>query len=95
MATNTGSEQRAAARTTPEQGRVSVVDIESGVEFSGDIHNVSLAGLLFHAKLQPVVGADMALRFEYPNAPTLYARMNVVRVEPHENGFDIAGKLRR
>lgn len=91
------SEQRQSERSLPEQREhmVSVVDVESGVEFSGDVRNVSLAGLLFHAHMQPVVGADMELKFEHPDAPTLRARLEVVRVEPRAEGYDIAGHLRR
>lgn len=86
-------EQRLSMRSAPEQKTVSVVDVESGVAFSGDVRNVSLAGLMFHAHMQPVVGADMELKFEHSDAPTL--RAHVVRVEAQADGFDIAGEIRR
>ncbi len=88
-------EQREEERSLPAITNVSVVDLESGVEFDGDVKNVSLAGLMFHAHMEPVVGADMALRFEYPNSPMLHARMNVTRVEEQAHGFAIAGTLRK
>jgi len=90
-------EQRQSERSSPEKSEhtVSVVDVESGVEFSGDVRNVSLAGLLFHAHMQPVVGADMELTFEHPDSPTLHAKLHVVRVESQADGYDIAGHLRR
>ncbi len=88
-------EQREQERSLPENTIVSVVDLESGVEFEGDVKNVSLAGLMFHAHMEPVVGADMVLRFEYPNSPRLHARMNVTRVEEQANGYAIAGTLHK
>ena len=87
-------EQRQTKRQASNTN-VSVIDIESGVEFSGDVRNVSLAGLLFHAHMQPVVGADMELKFEHPASPKLRARLQVTRVEAHADGFDIAGSLKR
>ena len=88
------NEQRRSKRQASSTN-VSVVDLESGVAFSGDLRNVSLAGLLFHANMQPVVGADMELRFEHSATPQLTARLQVTRVEAHANGFDIAGSLKR
>lgn len=88
-------DQREGERSAPEQTSVSVVDVESGVEFCGDLKNVSLAGLMFHAHMRPVVGADMALRFEYANRPMLHARMNVTRVEEQGTGYEIAGTLHK
>ncbi len=79
-------------RSAPEQKMVSVVDVESGVAFSGDVRNVSLAGLLFHAHMQPVVGADMELRFADCDAPMI--RAHVVRVDASADGFDIASEIR-
>jgi hypothetical protein len=45
--------------------------------------------------MQPVVGADMELKFEHPASPKLRARLEVTRVEAQADGFDIAGTLKK
>lgn len=90
------SEQRQSTRSVPSSAMgVSVVDLESGVEFTGDIRNLSSAGALFHADLSPVVGADMDLAIVRPDAPMLLAKFQVVRVQAQAQGFDIAGQFQR
>ena len=84
-------EQRQSQRSSPTRAAVSITDVESGVEFNGDVMNVSLGGVMLHAPMQPVIGADLELKFEHPESPML--RLQVVRVERQREGFDIAGHL--
>lgn len=87
------TEQRQDDRQHLEATSLSVLDLESGVEFEGEGRNLSGRGLLFHASMEPVVGADMhvTLSGEKP----LRASIRVVRVEQSEGGFDVAGRITR
>lgn len=72
-------------------GSVEVLDRESGVEFQGDAKNVSGHGLLFHATMEPPVGADLDVKLGDTRGA-----MHVTRVAPSAGGgFDIAGRLNR
>jgi hypothetical protein len=81
------TEQRQDNREVFETS-LAVIDLESGVEFAGDVKNRSKHGLLFHAALEPALGADMQLTLEGRRAS-----IQVVRVEPSGNGFDVAGRI--
>lgn len=84
------TEQRQEDRQDLE-GTLVVVDVESGVEFEAEGRNLSSHGLLFHAELEPPVGADMQLSLSG-------ARKNirVLRVEPQaRGGFDVASRITR
>lgn len=70
---------------------VDVMDRESGVEFRGDAKNVSGAGLMFHASMEPPVGADLDV-----TVGEARGAMHVTRVAPAAGGgFDVAGRLTR
>ena len=81
------TEQRQDDREVFEAS-LAVMDLESGVEFAGDVKNRSERGLLFRATREPPVGADMQVTLAGKNE-----RLRVLRVEACEGGFDIAGKL--
>jgi hypothetical protein len=53
------SNQRRFTRLSLEDTTVGVVDIESGIEFSGNGKDLSSEGLAFRAPMEPSVGADM------------------------------------
>ena len=75
----------------PEQRRILDAASAAGVEFSAEGRNLSSHGLLFHADLEPPVGADMQISLSG-------ARKNirVVRVEPRaRGGFDVASRITR
>ena len=72
---------------------LSVLDLESGVEFEGEGRNLSGRGLLFHASMEPVVGADMHVTLS--GEKSLRASIRVVRVAPSQGGFDVAGRITR
>ena len=87
------TEQRQDDRQHLEDTSLSVVDLESGVEFEGEGKNFSGRGLLFHAAMEPVVGADMQVTMSGPKP--LNASIRVVRVQANEGGFDVAGRITR
>lgn len=80
-------EQRDAERTQL-QDTVAVVDVESGVEFSGEGRDVSSSGLSFHAAMEPPVGADMLIDVKGKKA-----MLHVTRVARTAQGYDVAGRL--
>lgn len=85
------TEQRSDEREHLEATPLSVVDVESGVEFDGEAMNRSGHGLLFHAAMEPPVGADLQVTMSGQRSS-----VRVLRVEPkHEGGFDVAGVIRR
>ncbi len=89
-------EQRQQPRLHLQGTPVSVVDVESGVEFTADGMNLSGKGLMFHASLEPVVGADMQVTLESDEAKALRASIRVVRVAAHpEGGYEVAGRITR
>lgn len=69
---------------------VEVVDVESGVEFSGAARDLSASGLAFSAAMEPPVGADMLVSLQGKKS-----MMRVTRVERSANGYDVAGRLKR
>lgn len=81
------TEQRQDDREVFETS-LAVVDLESGVEFAGDVKNRSDHGLLFHAALEPCVGADMQFTLDGERSS-----LRVVRVEPSGSGFDVGAKI--
>jgi hypothetical protein len=81
------TEQRESERSELD-ATVAVVDVESGVEFSGAGRDVSASGISFHAELEPPVGADMLVTLKGKKA-----MMHVTRVKPTAQGFDVAGRL--
>lgn len=85
------TEQRQDDRLTLEDTTVAVVDHESGVEFSGQGHDVSSAGLSFHASMEPPVGADLQVTLR--GEKNLVGALRVTRVAAKADGFDIAGRL--
>ena len=87
------TEQRQDDRQHLEDTSIAVIDLESGVEFEGDGKNVSGRGLLFHAAMEPAIGADMQVTLS--GATSMKARIQVVRVQPAAGGFDVAGRITR
>lgn len=89
-------EQRQQPRLHLDGTPVSIVDVESGVEFTGDGKNLSGKGLMFHSQLEPVVGADMHVTLESDELKALRASFRVVRVARRpEGGFEVAGRITR
>lgn len=86
------TEQRQDDREHLEATSISVVDLESGVEFEGDGKNLSGHGLLFHAAMEPAVGADMQVTL--CGQKSMKARVRVVRVEPRSGGYDVAARIK-
>lgn len=86
-------EQRQSDRTELHDTLVEVIDMESGVEFSGQGLNVSGGGLSFQSPLEPPLGADVKVTLTGPLA--LKADMRVTRVEPREGRYAVAGTLSR
>ncbi len=85
------NDQRADEREDVTGTGLEVMDRESGVAFHGDAKNVSGHGLLFHASMEPPVGADLDVKMGAANA-----ELHVTRVERiAAGGFDIAGRLTR
>jgi hypothetical protein len=85
------TEQRQDDRLTLEDTTVAVVDHESGVEFSGHGHDVSRAGLSFHASMEPPVGAELQVTLR--GEQNLVGALQVTRVAAKAGGFDVAGRL--
>jgi hypothetical protein len=84
------TEQRQEDRQDLE-GTICVMDLESGVEFSAEGRNLSSHGLLFHADMEPPVGADMQISLSGTRK-----NIRVVRVQPQERGgFDVASRITR
>jgi hypothetical protein len=83
----TTTEQRRDERH-PVEKRADLVDLESGVEFEVELCNLSSAGVMLCSQLEPVVGADMTLRFDDARRA-----MRVVRVTRGAQGFEVAGQL--
>jgi hypothetical protein len=71
---------------------VEVVDIESGIGFRASGLDVSEGGLAFHAPMEPALGADMYVKF---GAGTVPSEFKVLRIEPRNNGFTVAGISRQ
>jgi hypothetical protein len=70
---------------------LSVVDVESGVEFEAEARNLSGHGLLFHAAMEPPVGADMQVSLSGARK-----NLRVLRVEAQAHGgFDVATRITR
>jgi hypothetical protein len=87
------TEQRLSDRHSLEETSVAVVDLESGVEFSGEASNVSGSGLKFNATMEPPVGAEM--RVTLKGQENRSARLEVTRVERKSQCFEIAGRFSR
>lgn len=87
------SEQRSATRQQVSGTHVSVVDVESGVEFDAAAQDLSNAGLRFFSELEPPVGADMHVTVRGDRS--LRAMMRVLRVTKAPRGFEVAGVLSR
>lgn len=85
------TEQRLNDRHNLEETSVAVLDPESGVEFSGEAHNLSGAGLSFGATMEPPVGADLKVILR--GQENLSARLHVTRVEAGQRGFEVSGRL--
>lgn len=87
-------EQRRAPRTAaPQAAPVAVVDVESGVDFRGELTDESASGLRFRARLEPAVGADMHVTVFEGDAPRRTAEVQVVRVDRAPSGeFEVAGR---
>jgi PilZ domain len=82
------TEQRSDSRDLVEQTWATVIDLESGVEFSGDVQNVSGQGVLFVSKLAPPVGAEMQVKLT--GFLDRAGAMKVVRVNRASNGYEVA-----
>ncbi|MBM4780286.1 MAG: hypothetical protein GQE15_21505 [Archangiaceae bacterium] len=90
------SNQRRFTRLSLEDTTVGVVDIESGIEFSGNGKDLSSEGLAFRAPMEPSVGADMqvVLRGTDTRLEPLRASFHVLRVTPVAQGsWHVAGTL--
>lgn len=84
-------DQRTDERHDATGTGVEVMDRESGVEFHGDAKNVSGHGLMFHAAMEPPVGAELDVKLGASRGA-----MQVTRVAPSAGGgYDIAGRLTR
>jgi PilZ domain len=70
--------------------QIALVDVESGVEFSGAGTDVSDSGISFHSNLEPALGADMSVTLNGNKA--LNAEMKVTRVQRDAQGFQVAGR---
>lgn len=92
MSTNN---QRKFTRLTLENTDVGVIDIESGIEFTGVGQNLSGEGLMFRSPLEPSIGADMHVVLSGKDArlEPLRATLRVLRVTKAPSGWDIAGTL--
>lgn len=86
-------EQRQADRTDLSDTQVDIIDVESGVEFSGEGLNVSCTGLSFRSEMEPPVGADMKITLKGTRG--LKADLRVTRVEKKDGRFAVAGQLSR
>lgn len=85
-------EQRSAPRLT-QPAAVAVVDVESGVDFRGELTDQSEGGVKFRAALEPAVGADMHVTVFEGAAPQSTAEVRVLRVERVPSGeFEVAGR---
>ena len=85
------TEQRMDDREPLEATPLNVVDVESGVEFDAEAMNRSGRGLLFHASMEPPVGADLQVTMSGQRS-----KVRVLRVEPKgDGGFDVAGRITR
>ncbi len=83
------TEQRQDDRQHLEAASLSVIDLESGVEFAGEGRNLSGHGLLFHASMAPPVGADLHVTMQGKRT-----KVRVLRVEPQaQGGFAVAGRM--
>jgi hypothetical protein len=88
------NEQRKSPRQPTAHTQVSVVDVESGVEFDAAAYDVSSAGLKFLSQLEPPVGADMHVRLS--GDTSLKAMLRVLRVTKVSPAtFEVAGSLSR
>ena len=87
------TEQRQDDRQDLDATSLCVVDVESGVEFEGEGRNLSGRGLLFHAAMEPAVGADLQVTMS--GEKSMCASVRVVRVEVKGQGFDVAGRITR
>ncbi len=88
------TEQRRAPRqSSPVSAAVAVVDVESGVDFRGQLTDESSDGIKFRAGLEPAVGADMHVTVFEGAAPRSAAEVQVLRVERAPSGeFEVAGR---
>ncbi len=84
------TEQRKEQRRTLSDTQIAVVDVESGVEFAGRGADVSASGLSFDAQMEPPVGADMLVTLTGDD--NRRARLEVTRVQPTAQGFQVAGR---
>ncbi len=82
------TEQRQDDRQDVEAVSLSVIDLESGVEFAGEARNVSGRGLMFHASMEPAIGADMQVMLSGKKS-----NIRVLRVEAADQGFAVAGRI--
>ena len=83
------TEQRQDDRQHLEATSLCVVDLESGVEFAGEGRNLSGHGLLFHASMEPPVGAELHVTMQGQRS-----KVRVLRVEPQaQGGFAVAGRI--
>jgi len=83
--------QRHSSRSSLDSP-VEVVDIESGIGFRASGVDVSDGGLSFHAPMEPALGAEMYVKVGDPNAAP--SEFKVLRIEPHDQGFTVAGTSR-
>lgn len=86
----TQHDQRNSSRSSLDSD-VEVEDIESGIGFRATGVDISEGGLSFHAPMEPALGADMYVKLAADRAPTPF---KVVRIEPRDNGFTVAGTSR-
>ncbi len=85
------TEQRMDDRESLQATPLDVVDMESGVEFDGSAMNRSGRGLLFHASMEPPVGADLQVTMSGQKS-----KVRVLRVEAkREGGYDVAARVTR
>ncbi|MEW5742248.1 MAG: PilZ domain-containing protein [Myxococcota bacterium] len=87
------TEQRATSRQAIPETRLSVVDVESGVEFDATGADLSHTGLKFRSALEPVAGADLHVTLTGERG--LRATLHVTRVTTCAEGYEVAGRLTR
>lgn len=70
---------------------IAVIDVESGVDFTGQALDASEGGLAFYAKMEPALGAEMEVIV--PGMTPCRAVFTAARINRTDHGFFIAGPM--